>query len=65
MEIYMELAKKITGAAMGLLKDGTKLPVEIPGAPKFFLATHEDKTVQAFGTVEFAGVFYKIGSLKN
>jgi hypothetical protein len=60
----MEIAKHIIEEAKSLLVQGVALPAQIKGAPEFFLATHEDGSVHAFGSVEHNGIFYKIGAKK-
>ncbi len=61
----MELAKNIVEEARSLLKNGVELPAEIPSAPGFYLATHEDSSVHAFDAIENDGLFYKVGPQKN
>jgi hypothetical protein len=61
----MEISKHITEEAESMLANNVALPAEIKGAPGFFLATHEDSTIQSFGSVEHNGLFYKIGSQRT
>ena len=61
----MEIARHIVDESKIMLNNSTILPAEIKCAPGFFLALHNDKSVHAFSSVEVAGIFYKIGVLKQ
>lgn len=61
----MEISKQIIQEAEAMLADKVALPAEIKGAPGFFLATHEDSSIHAFGSAEHNGVFFKIGTKKT
>jgi len=58
----MELSEYILKEAHQILSNGVlKLPLQIPSAPSFFLASADDKTIMAFEGIVHNGVHYKIG----
>jgi hypothetical protein len=58
----MELSEDILKDAHQALSKGmVTLPLQIPSAPRFFLASADDKTIMAFGGIVHEGVSYKIG----
>ncbi len=61
----MEISIHIIEQAKALLLSKVELPVEIKGAPGFFLSVNNDDTIHAFGFVEVEGIYFKIGVLKK
>lgn len=60
----IEIDQEIKDEAIIILQKGFDLPQQIKSAPAFFVATGDDKTIQAFGGLVYKGVSYKIGSKK-
>jgi len=61
----IEISSLIVAAAKKIVEDKASLPVSVPNFPSYYVANHEDRSVQAHGSVEVDGIFYKIGTLKQ
>lgn len=60
----IEISKLITDSAKQVLEEKVALPTQVPGFPSYYVANHEDRSVQSHGSVEVDGIFYKVGTLK-
>lgn len=61
----IEISQIIINEAKKMVEDKAALPVQVPNFPSYYVANHEDSTVQSHGAVEVDGIFYKIGTLKQ
>jgi hypothetical protein len=64
-EYMIEINEDLKIEARSLLAQGKQLPAELSEFPGAYVATHEDKSIQACASVEFGGLFYKIGFKKS
>lgn len=62
----IEITDEIKEEASQLLRGGNaQLPAQLKKARLFFVAEQDDSTVMAFGTLNFEGKIYKIGTVKS